>query len=903
MSGIVENFIRRIEKIVSVRATVPAPGTNHVDDIWLNSDIYPGELSVNLLSGSLYTSDGNAIIDLNKENVILSGLEVTKDSSGVNKLTIQSGSARINGITYVFESSGTDLSLPSNGTSNPKLYFIYGITTEDIYGDGNYLLDFDTSEVTGSTDINGMFYDVSSDVDYPTPPDNSLLLGAVLMYPGATGFDLWPLSVAKLGDYYPKFSVTPSEFLRKTQATTALYNYHQLYVPGQFVIDYLSDTTYLSKKLFVSDYSSISADISTGNLDALAGGGTGGGGGLYTATSLGSGAEVYKTTVGTQFQFRSLLSDGLVTVTQNVNDVTIGLSMSGFVTGITNLDGPIHVYKDMVGTVARFRSFSAGDNVTIVYDDGDNIYISVPEIGTTAQGISLGSTGGMIYAGMSGDDLTFRRIIGGTGMSVTQNTNDLTISTAARNNNGINLTGGSGLLYYGMSGDNLAFRSLTGGSNVSVSTVGNNIVISSTGGTAPVGLNVGYTGSTVGQIYRGLSGSDFKFGSVIPGYGIAVSTLGDNIKIDTTITSGAQGAQGPQGAIGIQGPQGLRGYQGYQGPQGASGTNGTNGAQGRQGFRGPQGDFGPQGVAGADGANAPLTTQRFIDIYDSTGAASIPTTSNRILNFGTTRTNTDSVLYQLGSVSQVLPNGTYIEIAEDGYYSFEFSVTLALSAGAFIKAYLWDYTAGAKVNGSDIWFNTLGVAETITSSGSVILQVSAANRYAIRIESVTGSATTQQYASKFSISQLEIGYGNQGALGPQGPQGVNGPQGLAGPQSALYGPQGPQGLIGATGNINDLTISNIGATAYSISSSDSTLILQFTSNSPITVTIPSGLTPSKRYEGKQLGTGQITFVAGGGVTLNKAATENAKTAEQYSVFAIDWTGSETYMIYGKLELV
>jgi hypothetical protein len=66
--------------------------------------------------------------------------------------------------------------------------------------------------------------------------------------------------------------------------------------------------------------------------------------------------------------------------------------------------------------------------------------------------------------------------------------------------------------------------------------------------------------------------------------------------------------------------------------------------------------------------------------------------------------------------------------------------------------------------------------------------------------------------------------------------------------------------------------------------------------------VPSGLTPSKRYEGKQLGTGQITFV-GSGTTLTKAPTESLKTASPFSVFAIDWTSSETYMVYGRLELI
>jgi hypothetical protein len=93
MSAIVENFIRRIEKLISSSPTVPPAGTNHVDDQWLNTDIYPGELSIVLSEGKLYTSDGTTTLELNTEDAIQDGLVLSKDTSGVNKLTVSTGSA------------------------------------------------------------------------------------------------------------------------------------------------------------------------------------------------------------------------------------------------------------------------------------------------------------------------------------------------------------------------------------------------------------------------------------------------------------------------------------------------------------------------------------------------------------------------------------------------------------------------------------------------------------------------------------------------------------------------------------------------------------------------------------------------------------------------------------------
>lgn len=98
------------------------------------------------------------------------------------------------------------------------------------------------------------------------------------------------------------------------------------------------------------------------------------------------------------------------------------------------------------------------------------------------------------------------------------------------------------------------------------------------------------------------------------------------------------------------------------------------------------------------------------------------------------------------------------------------------------------------------------------------------------------------------------------------------------------------------------SIKVIPGTSYTLLPDDTYKILHFTSNIAVTVTIPNGLTAGLNFEGKQLGAGQLTFV-GSGTTLRKGASENLKTAEQYSVFAVDWINTEEYMVYGKLELV
>ena len=130
MSDIVQNFLRRIEKLQTGRPTLPPPGTNHVDDNWIPSDIYAGELSLDLNSGKLYTSDQDSVIILNAEKSIEYGLVLEKPSSGTDKVAVSDGLAVISGRYYFHQSSGTDLIVNSASVFDYTLSFVYAEPTE-----------------------------------------------------------------------------------------------------------------------------------------------------------------------------------------------------------------------------------------------------------------------------------------------------------------------------------------------------------------------------------------------------------------------------------------------------------------------------------------------------------------------------------------------------------------------------------------------------------------------------------------------------------------------------------------------------------------------------------------------------------------------------------------------------
>ena len=102
---------------------------------------------------------------------------------------------------------------------------------------------------------------------------------------------------------------------------------------------------------------------------------------------------------------------------------------------------------------------------------------------------------------------------------------------------------------------------------------------------------------------------------------------------------------------------------------------------------------------------------------------------------------------------------------------------------------------------------------------------------------------------------------------------------------------------------NNKSIKEITGLTYSLTNLDTNFILHFiaSTSSNVLVTIPSGLDPNNRYEGRQMGTSQISFTYSN-VDLLLSPSSFAKTYDQYSVFSIDWTGTEQYILYGKLAI-
>jgi len=129
---------------------------------------------------------------------------------------------------------------------------------------------------------------------------------------------------------------------------------------------------------------------------------------------------------------------------------------------------------------------------------------------------------------------------------------------------------------------------------------------------------------------------------------------------------------------------------------------------------------------------------------------------------------------------------------------------------------------------------------------------------------------------------------------------LTGPQGETGPKGDT-GDTGPQGETGPAGeDLTARTNKTVTASSYILLATDVDKFLIF--SNACTVVVPNGLAANLEFQGKQGGTGQVTFSAESGGTLNVPSVFLAETAEQHCFFGIRTEGSDVSTILGTLKL-
>ncbi|CAB4149632.1 hypothetical protein UFOVP545_14 [uncultured Caudovirales phage] len=97
-------------------------------------------------------------------------------------------------------------------------------------------------------------------------------------------------------------------------------------------------------------------------------------------------------------------------------------------------------------------------------------------------------------------------------------------------------------------------------------------------------------------------------------------------------------------------------------------------------------------------------------------------------------------------------------------------------------------------------------------------------------------------------------------------------------------------------SISNTTFNSQSGTTYTIVAGDAGKMISTTSATAVTITV-QGLTAGQRVDWTQAGVGQITFVAGAGVTLNSGGTK-LKSKERYAAGTLICTATNTYLLVG-----
>jgi len=227
-----------------------------------------------------------------------------------------------------------------------------------------------------------------------------------------------------------------------------------------------------------------------------------GSGEINTASNLGaSGASWYKQKVGVDLQFRKVIAGSNISISENTNDITINASTGGEVNTASNVGVGEGVYKQKSGVNLEYKSLIGNTGVSITNNTNDLTFkVDTSTISTIAQmqkrlgdtslvlrslvtgeantASNLGATGASVFESKSGVDLRFRKLIAGTNMTLTENANDITFSAAlvGETNTASNVGSGSGW-WKQKTGVDLEFKSVIANTGITATANTNDVTL------------------------------------------------------------------------------------------------------------------------------------------------------------------------------------------------------------------------------------------------------------------------------------------------------------------------------------------------------------------------------------------------------------------------------------------
>ncbi len=188
------------------------------------------------------------------------------------------------------------------------------------------------------------------------------------------------------------------------------------------------------------------------------------------------------------------------------------------------------VYKS--GTPFQFRSLRQGTGVTITQDANE---ITINASGGTYTGSNLGTAGAgndgfAVFSSLTSNDFRFRRVKPGTGMTLTENANHVLFDWSAT---GANVGTGAGLWKDKHTDSNLRFRSIIGGNGLTATQNADDVTIDVDSWSNLVRNDPSATGEDI----LSSASAPWTLRGLLAGPGIGINVTANDLEIEHDLTA------------------------------------------------------------------------------------------------------------------------------------------------------------------------------------------------------------------------------------------------------------------------------------------------------------------------------------------------------------------------------
>ncbi len=270
-------------------------------------------------------------------------------------------------------------------------------------------------------------------------------------------------------------------------------------------------------------------------------------GNTMTGANLGAGAQVFvDKTAAAALRFRSLVAAGGsgITITQNANDITFDAA-AGTVVGIANEGvGTGLIFDAVVANVANLRTLlidpTVGNGGIAISTVGTEV-----RIGNTMTGANVGAGTGTVFSAKTAAGVLQFNTLAGTANGLTVSAPAANVITIDNTLTGANVGGGAGV-FRNKTTNFLNLRSLiaAGGSGITITQNADDITFDAAAGSV---VSIANEGAGTGLIFDAVVANVANLRTLlidptVGNEGIAISTVGTEVRIGNTMTGANVGA-------------------------------------------------------------------------------------------------------------------------------------------------------------------------------------------------------------------------------------------------------------------------------------------------------------------------------------------------------------------------